>query len=443
MALPFHSDPMTKMLFQFKVLRGLSWSELRDLGRFAWRRLNEEELDQVAGSLTFTSVLALVPILTIAFAIFTTFPMFNTLRASLEAYFIQSLMPKAISKTILDYVTGFASKATGLSSVGAVFLFITSVAMISMIDHAFNKIWRVKTARPWLQRILVYWAIVTLGPLLIGISMTATSKLYLVTSGVLERSSTFGSMFYTSISVALSTVAFTLLYMVVPNRTVDWADAAAGGVLAGLAFEAAKRLFAIYITSFPTYAVIYGALAAIPVFLVWLYLSWYITLVGAVLVASLPVVRYERWRHVPVPGEAFVDAVALLDVLYYARQHADSATVNATILRSRTGLGYEEMEMLLTQMQQQGWVGRIKLEAPPRVQWGKRINDGSGHWAMMANPDSLTLADVYRLFVFDVDKAQMTHLPVITQVETAIESGLQQSLSGFFTDLHKNQSGQV
>ena len=425
------------MLSHFKLLRGLSWSELRHLGRFAGKRLDEEELDQVAGSLTFTSVLALVPMLTIAFAVFTTFPMFNTLRASLEAYFIQSLMPKAISKTILDYVTGFASKATGLSSIGAIFLFITSLAMMSMIDRAFNKIWRVKTSRPWLQRILVYWAIVTLGPLLIGVSMTVTSKLYLVTAGVLERSPTFGSMFYTSISIALSSVAFMLLYVVVPNRTVDWRDAAAGGILAGLAFEAAKRLFAIYITSFPTYAVIYGALAAIPVFLVWLYLSWYITLVGAVLVASLPVVRYERWRHVPVPGEAFADAVALLDVLYYAREHANSATVNATILRSRTGLGYDEMEMLLTQMQQQGWVGRVKVDAQPRVQWGKSINDSIGHWALMANPDALTLADVYRLFVFDLARAELPHLPVIAKVEGAIEEGLQQPLSHFFEALHQ------
>ena len=290
------------MLSHLKVLRGLTWSELRELLRFARRRLQEERLDQVAASLTFTSVLALVPILTIAFAIFTTFPMFSALRSSLEAYFIQSLMPKSISNTILGYLTNFANRATGLSSIGAVFLFITSIAMMNMIDRAFNQIWRVKNARPWVQRILVFWAIMTLGPLLIGISMTATSKLYLVTSGVVQHSGMFGKVFYTIISMLLSSVAFTLLYIVVPNRAVDWGDAAWGGVLAALAFEGAKRLFAWYIASFPTYAAIYGALAAIPVFLVWLYLSWYITLVGAVMVASLPVVRYERWRHVPRPG---------------------------------------------------------------------------------------------------------------------------------------------
>jgi membrane protein len=420
------------MLSHFTFLRVLSWSELRQLAQFAWRRLNEEELDQVAGSLTFISVLALVPILTIAFAIFTTFPIFNTLRASLEAYFIQSLMPKAISKTILDYVTGFADKASGLSSVGAVFLFLTSVGMISTIDTAFNKIWRVKTSRPFLQRILVYWAIVTLGPLLIGISMTATSKLYMVTSGVLGHAPAFGALFYSSISVALSSVAFTLLYLVVPNRPVDWRDAAAGGILAGLAFEAAKRLFAAYITAFPTYAIIYGALAAIPVFLVWLYLSWFITLVGAVLVASLPVVRFERWQHVPVPGEAFVDAVALLDVLCHARQNGESATVNANTLRARTGLGFEEMELLLAQMEQKGWVGRVKVELAA----GLRSNANISHWALVANPEALTLADVYRLFVFDLVRAKMDHLPVIAQVEAAIEGGLQQPLGQFFARLH-------
>ena len=122
-----------------------------------------------------------------------------------------------------------------------------------------------------------------------------------------------GALFYTLVSVTLTTGAFTLLYMAVPNRFVDWRDAAWGGLVAAIAFEIAKRLFAVFVTKFPTYTVLYGALAAMPIFLVWIYVSWMITLVGAVIAAALPVVKYERWWHVATPGSAFVDAMALLE----------------------------------------------------------------------------------------------------------------------------------
>src|SRR5215213_2649604 len=162
----------------FSIFRGLSWPQVRDLFRFVGRRLDEERLPQVAGSLTFTTVLALVPVLTIALAIFTTFPLFKTFRTALEAYFIQSLMPKGIANTILGYLNQFASQARRLSAVGAVVLIATAIAMLAMVDRTFNRIWSVRTARPFTQRILVYWATVTLGPLLIGISITVTSYLF-------------------------------------------------------------------------------------------------------------------------------------------------------------------------------------------------------------------------------------------------------------------------
>jgi membrane protein len=140
--------------FNLQNFRGSTFTQVRDLFRFATRRLNEEHLPQVAGSLTFTTVLALVPVLTIALAIFTAFPLFNTFRAALEAYFIESLMPKAVANTILDYLNQFARQAKRLSAVGAILLVVTAVAMIAMIDRTFHQIWRVKTRRPITQRIL-------------------------------------------------------------------------------------------------------------------------------------------------------------------------------------------------------------------------------------------------------------------------------------------------
>jgi len=428
-------------------LRELSWSEIRDLFRFARRRLREESLPQVAGGLTFTTVFALVPVLTIALAIFTTFPMFKTFRTALEAYFIQSVMPKEISNTILSYLTNFASRATRLSVVGAVALMFTSVAMMGTIERVFNRIWRVKAPRRLTKRILVYWALITLGPLVIGVSITLSTHLFSATTSLVGN--IFGDLFYTLLSVVLTTLGFTFLYITVPNRNVDWRDAVCGGVLAAVAFELAKRGFAVFISQVPTYSKIYGALAALPLFLLWIYVSWLITLVGALLTAALPVVKYERWWHDAPPGGAFIDAMAVLKVLHEAREEADNALVSAAEIRVRTRLGFDEMDGLLDKMLAQGWVGRVKVTPPSRVQRGKRVSEGGDNWVLLANLDRLTLADVYRLFVFggmavnagaaadsdnDADR-QMRHEAAILarQVEDAVESGLATPLASHFS----------
>jgi membrane protein len=190
------------------------------------------------------------------------------------------------------------------------------------------------------------------------------------------------------------------MYVVVPNRQVDWRDALWGGLMAALFFELAKRGFAVFITQFPTYSRIYGALAALPLFLLWIYLSWLITLVGALFTAALPVVKYERWWHEAMPGGEFVDAMAILKVLHVAGHCGDTALVNSAAIRQATRMGYDEMDALLDRMQAQGWVGKVKAEAPSRVQWGKRVSEGADNWVLLANPERLTLADVYRVFVF-------------------------------------------
>ncbi|RZA33702.1 MAG: YihY family inner membrane protein [Lysobacteraceae bacterium] len=424
--------------------RGLTLGETRDLLRFARRRLREERLPQVAGSLTFTTTLALVPLLTIVLAIFTTFPVFGQLRTALDTWFVQTLMPKAIANTISGNLTQFASKAKGLSLLGAVLLLLTTTAMMGMIERAFNQIWGVRRPRPWSQRVLVYWALITLGPILFGLSLSATGQLFSATGGLAKSAPWFGTLFYTLLSVGLSAGAYTLLYMTVPNRRVFWRDALWGGLAAAIAFEIAKRLFALFIRQFPTYAIIYGALAALPLFLVWMYLSWLITLVGAVLAAALPVVKYERWKHQPTPGSAFVDAMAVLKVLHGSPHATGTALVASAAIRANTRIGYDEMAMLLEKMVAAGWVGRVQDELPARARWGRagiNTREGADNWVLLADPGKLRLADVYRLFVFDAGNTDeplpATPLALDTaalagQVETAVEEGLQQTLDAHF-----------
>jgi membrane protein len=428
------------------VVRGLTWSEARDLILFARRRLNEEQLPQVAGGLTFTTTLALVPLLTIVLAIFTTFPIFNNFRVAMEAYFVQTMMPRGIAETVTGSLTTFASKAKGLSAVGAVMLFFTSAAMMGMIERAFNQIWKVKRVRPLGQRVVIYWALVTLGPLLFGLSITATTQLFLATSSITRVSPFFTSLFYTLVSIGLTGGAYTLLYMLVPNKFVDWRDAMWGGLVAAIAFEVAKRLFAMFIRQFPSYAVIYGALAALPLFLTWIYLSWMITLVGALLTAALPVVKYERWWYKPVPGGAFVDAMAILKVLYGSAQINDTALVSSASIRAHTRFGYDEMTTLLEKMLSVGWVGRVQADVTRRSRWGKGVVEQADNWVLLANVNKLRLADVYRLFVFNgvaVDAAKPLDLDpnspmtldtsaLARQVELAVEGGLDQTLAEHF-----------
>jgi membrane protein len=425
------------------MVRGLTWSEARDLLLFARRRLTEERLPQVAGSLTFTTTLALVPLLTIVLAIFTTFPVFSSFRASLESYFVQTVMPKGIANTIIGNLTQFASKATRLSAVGAVALLFTSSAMMATVERAFNQIWRVKRTRPLAQRVMMYWALLTLGPLLFGLSLTVTTQLFLVTSGVVGTVPLLGTLFYTVVSLALTTGAYTLLYMAVPHRYVDWRDAVWGGLVAAVAFEVAKRMFGVFIKQFPNYTIIYGALAALPLFLLWMYLSWMITLVGALITAALPVVKYERWWYEPVPGGAFVDAVAILKVLHGGAKVTDSALVSSASIRAHTRIGYDEMTTLLDRMVTVGWVGRLQADVSARSRWGKRARQSDDNWVLLINPEKLRLAEVYRLFVFggttvdagaakDLDYGSPMTLDtgaLARQVEAAVEQGLEQTLA--------------
>jgi membrane protein len=424
------------------IMRGLTWSEVRDLVLFARRRLREEKLPQVAGSLTFTTTLALVPLLTIVLAIFTTFPVFSAFRASLETYFVQTVMPKGISNTIIGNLTQFASKATRLSAVGAVALLFTSSAMISMVERAFNQIWRVKRTRPLQYRLLMYWALLTLGPLLFGLSLTVTSQLFMATNDLVRTVPFLGALFYTALSLLLTTGAYTLLYVTVPNRYVDWRDAVWGALVAAVAFEIAKRGFGIFIKQFPNYTIIYGALAALPLFLLWMYLSWMITLVGALITSALPIVKYERWWYEPVPGGAFVDAVAILKVLHANAAATDSAMVASATIRAHTRIGYDEMTMLLDRMVTVGWVGRVQPDVSARVRWGKRARQSDDNWVLLIHPEKLKLADVYRLFVFGgatldagaADPGAGSPMTLDTQalarqVEAAVEQGLEQTLA--------------
>ncbi|MEA5097351.1 MAG: YihY family inner membrane protein [Burkholderiaceae bacterium] len=403
---------------------------MRDLFGFIQKRLKQARLEQVAGNLTFTTVLALVPLLTIALAVFTMFPQFGTLHKMLEAYFAQVMMPKQIATTILGYLTAFASKANHLSVFGAIGLLFGAVAMVQMMETSFNQIWRVRQQRPFFQRYSLYLSIAVLGPFVLGVSLTMTSYIYVASGGTLRHPTLAYSAWSALLSILWTMGSFTLLYVVLPNRTIRWREAACGGLFAAIAFEIVKRVFAAFIISAQTYQVVYGALAAVPIFLLWIYLSWLITLAGAAIAAALHAIWHGRWRHQPTPGSVFLDAVSILRVLFNLKLAGDSAGLDETGIRAATGLGLDEIDNLLQTMQRAGWVGWGETDGSRYTRHLERIRTQRVHrWVLLADPEQLTLAEVYRLFVFDVPDGTT----LARQVREAVTRGLNDSLAAHFS----------
>jgi membrane protein len=281
-------------------------------------RFREERVTQTAGSLTYTTLLALVPLLTVALAVSTAFPMFDDWITSLQLFVMQNVLPDTPAlATVTEQINSFSANAGRLTAIGVVGFIVTSVMLMLTIDNALNRIFRVQRRRSLLQNIFVYWAIISLGPLLIGASLSGTYFALRQSLGALRLE--FLDAAFGLVPLLLTCAALILLYAIVPARRVEWRNAVFGGVLAGLGFELAKRAFALYLTKVPTYTLIYGAFATVPVFLVWLYVSWFVVLTGAIVTAMLPAFSAKPERH-RVPGEELAEALAMLHALAPTRR---------------------------------------------------------------------------------------------------------------------------
>ncbi|HWT20913.1 MAG TPA: YihY family inner membrane protein, partial [Variovorax sp.] len=266
----------------------------RDLSRFPWgntaavlgERFREDRLGLTASSLTFTTTIAMVPFFTVALALFTVFPMFAKLQGRLQRWLIESLIPDNIARQVLGYLNQFSSKAGGLGIAGLVVLLITAIALILTIDKTLNNIWRVRSPRPFAQRVLIYWAAITLGPLILAVSLSTTSYVFAASRDVVGGS--ILKLFFDTFEFVLLAAGMASLYHYVPNTNVRWSHAWAGGIFVAAAIEIAKRVLGYYLSLVPTYSVLYGAFATVPILLVWIYVAWVIVLLGAVIAAYLP-----------------------------------------------------------------------------------------------------------------------------------------------------------
>lgn len=256
------------------------------------QRLREDRGFETAGSLTFTSLLALVPLIAVALALATLFPAFERAMDALGRFASAQLLP-AGSAVVTRQIGAFAEQAGRLTWVGLGLLAVTALMLMLTVDEALNRIFRVHRRRHLAHRLLVYAAVLTLGPALIGASLYLTSYMVVNSLGFLELDE-YRRTVLSLLAFLFTCVALTMVYLVVPYRQVALRHAAVGGIVAGVVFEFAKRGFGLYVAKLPTYTLVYGAFAIIPLFLLWLYVSWVVVLFGATLTASLPAWRAGR-----------------------------------------------------------------------------------------------------------------------------------------------------
>ncbi len=343
----------------------LAWPWLQTLHTFR-QRFREEKLGLTAGSLTFTTLISLVPLLTVMLAVFTAFPMFSSFQSALEQYFLKSLIPPNIAKPVLASLTQFAAKANRLGVVGLVVLGITALALMLTIDRTLNAIWRVQRPRPMAQRVLVYWAALTLGPLLLGGSLTLTSYAVSAGQGFIGKMPDSVSTLLGGADIVLLGLAMAGLFHYVPNTHVRWRHALLGGVFVSIGFALAKSLLAWYVKKVPTYSTLYGAFATVPVFLIWVYLGWVIVLLGAILAANTPSLTGRLHLRPGTPGQPMALALETLRELQRAR---DAGRSGLTHLRLASALRVDPLQLspILDQLLALDWVGRLEEDGAQRL----------------------------------------------------------------------------
>lgn len=392
--------------------------ELLSFMRFLTRRFVDDRCVQIASSLTYTTLLSLVPLIVIALTVIAAFPAFFELMTQLKIFLLMHMVPEVAGTIITVYMPQFSSKAAHLTAAGIAALGATALMLMLTIEHAFNLIWRVRTPRPLLQRFLTYWVVLTLGPLSIGASLSLTSYLVSYSLGYVAFIPALGVLLLKIVPILLTTLVFSLLYLAVPNRHVPIRHALAGGLVAGLGLELMSKGFTAYILHFSSYTLVYGAFASLPVFLIWVYLSWLVVVAGAVVAASLSYWRGGAWRIERTAGQNFFDALSVLRALRYAQQRGTAPGLPA--LRKETCLALEALEDILRRLREANMVERTARQG----------------WMLARDARDIPLVDVFRLFVFRPENAGPAGDDLtLRELAQRVSGRFEEALSGSLEDL--------
>jgi membrane protein len=370
------------------------------------RRFFKENCPTTAASLTFTTLLALIPLLTIGLTLFSAFPAFNEYSDKFKSFILANLVPDASGKILFVYLRQFSDNAGKLTALGISGLAVSALLLMFTIEDVFNMIWGVPKARKLLSRTLTYWTVLTLGPLLIGVALSIDTILF-GQQGVLSNIPVLGWLLSYLSSLIFSVLGLALLYAVVPNCYVPPRHAFIAAVIITVSLQGMQTLFTIYIKQFATYTLIYGAFASFPILLLWLYLCWSIILLGAILSAALSYWNKGEWQIQIKTQTEFEGAVNLL--LFLDKTQRTGELAKTTLLYHQLELGIDQIQQIL------GKLAQRKFVQPTQ----------EGEWLLTVSLDKITLHELFSLFVYQLPAA---HHPLLHDVYTRISTTLEVDL---------------
>ena len=350
---------------------------VQSFAQFLWTRFLDDRCFETAGALAYTTLFALVPFSVVVFGILSAFPVFDSWSEQLTGFIFSNFVPSS-ARVVEDYLREFAASATKLTFSGIVALLVSLLLTMWSIESTFNRVWRVPTPRPRLLRFLVYWTLLTLGSLLAVASLAVTSYLFSlpVLSGVEQLD--WGQRLLGLLPNLVELAVFSFAYWLIPHRSLPFRYALAGGLFATVLFEVAKRGFAAYLLGVPTYDQLYGALAVAPIFMIWIYLSWVVVLLGASFAASLSAFRYQP-RSLQLPaGMEMYGYLRLLGRMDQAR---------------RDGLGLHMLDLQAIEPMLTDDLLQRMLSGLSALNIVKRAEDGA--WLLSRDLSTVTLGELH------------------------------------------------
>ena len=381
-------------------------------------RFIQTRCQQVAGSLTYTTMLSIVPLLTVMIVFFSNFPGFAKFGEDIRQFMLDNLLPEKAGQIVATYALEFSDKATKLTLMGAGGLVVSALLLALTIDRVFNQIWAVPKPRSIMARLTTYWFALTLGPVVLGASLAATTYIISASASLIGNYRFVTMLSAVVVPILLLAIFFAVLFYAIPNHPVRVWHAVIGGVLTALLFSAMQRGLGAVVAKSTSYTLVYGAFAALPIFLLWLYSSWIVILLGAVVTACLPAYGEEIRQAPKFPGDRAWSAIAVLKGLYRALLTGKPG--NTGELANEANLTLEECEMILEEMMDAGWI----------------VRTDNGLWTLSRSPEKLMLRDVVERFALYPAKWASQHWsPSLAEAAARISEGLSEAdmpLSRFF-----------
>ena len=379
--------------------------------------VNESSLS--ASSLAYTSMLSLVPFMAVMVTVFSVFPMFEDVSGEIQDFIFKNFVPTS-GEVLQEYIAGFVDKSRNMNVTMPLFVFVTSIMMMYTMEKALNRIWDTKPSGNIVKKVIMYWTVLTMGPLLVlgGLALTSLMFTYSGLAGIKVYLLKF-------LPIMASTIGFFLIYLIVPNRKVKFKSAIIGALTAAILFEMAKRGFAWYVVTFPSMTEIYGALATIPIFLIWVFLSWNIILLGGTIAATL---ETSRWRgHVQSykGDQRFLVVIDILYRLFNASKKGKTISLSEIFNRLHT----VPDDVINKQLD---WLEERKLI---------QINQ-DGDYILLRDLESISIGELYSMGEFSLTNSKAKNFefyePFTQSIWSKINPEMEKTVKDIFKQLENN-----